>query len=323
MRAFEGAGTHAQHAPVMVAAVVEHLGPPLVAAGDGALLVDGTVGYGGHAEALLAAAPGAVLLGIDRDGDALEAAAARLRPLGRRVHLVHGNAADWREHVEAAGLGPARAMLLDLGVSSPQLDRPERGFSFRHDGPLDMRMDRSRGPTAADLLARVGETELERILRQYGEERHARRIARHLVDVRRRVPLVTTRALAEAVIAALPPAARRPGPDHPARRTFQALRIAVNDELGSLERALRGAAPVLAPGGRLAVVSFHSLEDRIVKRALRAGHDAGVFTLLTRRPLVAGAAERRENPRARSAKLRVAERSDGRVGGAGNDAWDD
>lgn len=308
MRVYEAGATTAAHRPVMVEMVCEVLVPALRAAGAGALLVDGTVGLGGHSAALLEAAPEARLLGIDRDPSALEAAAARLAGFGERVRLVHGNAADWRAHVDAADMGRPAALLLDLGVSSPQLDRPERGFSFRQDGPLDMRMDPTSGRTAAQLLDRMGAEELADVLFHYGEERHARRIARHLVESHRRVPIRTTRALAEAVVAAIPAGARRPGPDHPARRTFQALRIAVNDELGSLTQALAGGIGMVAEGGRLVVISFHSLEDRIVKRAFRAGHDDGTLALITRRPAVAGAAERRDNPRARSAKLRAAER---------------
>jgi len=307
MRVFEApALSFAAHQPVLVETVLAMLGPAIEAAGPGAWIVDGTVGLGGHAQALLEAVPGARLLGIDRDPSALEAAQERLERFGGRVLLVHANAADWAQ-VCATRLDRApAAFLLDLGVSSPQLDRPERGFSFRHDGPLDMRMDPTQGGSAADLIARTDAETLERILREYGEERHARRIARHLVEADRRVPIRTTRALREAVIAALPPGARRPGPDHPARRTFQALRIAVNDELGSLEQALDGVLEVLAPGARVAVISFHSLEDRIVKRRFRAALERGEVDVLTRRPLVAGAGERRENPRARSAKLRVA-----------------
>ncbi len=308
MRVYEARPAAVAHRPVMVETVLEHLVPALRAAGPGALFVDGTVGLGGHSAALLEAVPGARLLGIDRDPSALEAARERLSEFGARVRLCHGNAADWQDHVAAAGLGAPAALLLDLGVSSPQLDLPERGFSFRHDGPLDMRMDPTGGRTAAQLLDRVGAEELADILFLYGEERHARRIARHLLESHRRVPIRTTRALAEAIVAAIPAAARRPGPDHPARRSFQALRIAVNDELGSLGRALEGGVAMLRPGGRLVVISFHSLEDRIVKRALRAGHDDGTLSLLTRRPAVAGAQERRENPRARSAKLRAAEK---------------
>lgn len=295
------------HRPVLLEAVCDLIVPALEGA-EGAVVVDGTVGLGGHAEALLRAAPACRLIGIDRDPTALQAAGGRLAAFGSRVRLVHANAADWRTVVEEVGWGRPRALLLDLGVSSPQLDRPERGFAFRQDGPLDMRMDPTAGPTAADLLMRLDARQLERVLREYGEERHARRIARHLAEVERRAPIRTTRALAEAVVAALPPAVRGRGRDHPARRTFQALRIAVNDELASLERALEEGVDMLTSGGRIAVIAFHSLEDRIVKRALRAGQAAGRLAVLTPRPLTASAGERRDNPRARSAKLRAAER---------------
>ena len=272
----------------------------------GGVYCDGTVGAGGHAEALLAAsAPDGVLLGLDRDGEALAVAAERLRPFGPRVRLVHGDYRQLPSLARDAALGPFDGILLDLGVSSLQLDDPARGFSFSHDGPLDMRMDRTApGPTAADLLRRLPEADLRAILRESGEERWARRIARALVAARARRPIGTTAELARLVAGAIP---RRAWPRriHPATRTFQALRIAVNRELEGLGEALEGAARLLAPGGGLAVISFHSLEDRVVKRAFRGLAAAAGAEVLTPKPATPTEAEVAANPRARSAKLRA------------------
>ncbi len=297
-------GIGPRHHPVLLTEVLEYLAPR-----PGAVYCDGTVGGGGHAEALLtASAPDGALLGVDRDGEALAVAAERLRPFGARVRLVQGDYRDLAALARAAGLGPFAGILLDLGVSSLQLDDPARGFSFGREGPLDMRLDRAgRGPTAGDLLRRLPWHALEAILREYGEERWARRIARALVAARARAPMTTTTELADLVARAIP---RRAWPPriHPATRTFQALRIAVNRELEGLEGALEGAAALLAPGGRLAVISFHSLEDRAVKTAFRRLAAAQEFALLTRRPVTPAAGEVAANPRARSAKLRVLQR---------------
>lgn len=295
------------HEPVLADEVVQALLPALETE-ERPVMVDATVGLGGHSDLLLRRLPRLRVIGIDRDPTALDTARERLRVHGNRVRLVHGNSADLGEHVGDVGWGPVRAVLMDLGVSSPQLDRPERGFSFRHDGPLDMRMDPTTGETAADLLRHAGEHDLANLLWEYGEERHSRRIARHLVEVERRNPMLTTRALREAVIASLPGPARQ-GRDHPARRTFQALRIAVNDELGALRAALDGALTLVPPGGRLVLISFHSLEDRIVKHVFREAAREGDWEILTKRPLVAGHREIARNPRSRSAKLRVVERA--------------
>jgi 16S rRNA (cytosine1402-N4)-methyltransferase len=269
------------------------------------------VGGGGHAEALLAAsAPDGTLLGVDRDGEALAVAAERLRPFGARARLAQGDYRDLAALARAAGLGPFDGILLDLGVSSLQLDDAARGFSFGREGPLDMRMDRGgRGLTAGDLLHRLPPHALEGILREYGEERWARRIARALVAARARAPMATTTQLADLVARAIP---RRAWPPriHPATRTFQALRIAVNRELEGLEEALEGAASLLAPGGRLAVISFHSLEDRAVKTAFRRLAAERGLALLTRRPVTPATGEVAANPRARSAKLRAIRRPD-------------
>ncbi len=301
----------------------------LLASPEPGLLIDGTVGAGGHARALLEAShPEATLLGIDRDAQALEVAEERLAGLGDRVRLVHGAfdevLADLEEVLDAPP--PVRGILLDLGVSSLQLDRPERGFSLRADGPLDLRMDPSGGEPAHALLERLDERALARLLGELGEERHARRIARALVRAR---PVRTTGQLAEVVAGAVPAPARH-GPRHPATRTFQALRIAVNGELERVRAVLPPALARLAVpgspqarGGRLAVLAYHSLEDRPVKQALAEAADACVcppdlpvcgcgrvptVRLLTRGAERPDADEVARNPRARSARLRAAER---------------
>ncbi len=261
---------------------------------------DLTLGTGGHLTALLERAPeGSFALGLDGDPDALPRARARL---GDRARLVHGDLGDLEAFTQ--GLDAPRAVLLDLGLSSPQVDDPGRGFSYRQDGPLDMRMDPTRGEPCSVFLEKVPQLELEGLLRDLGEERLAGRIAR---VIKESVPLETTLELAAAVERAV--GRHRDGKHHPARRTFQALRIAVNDELGKAERALRWVAPRLAPGGRIACITFHSGEDRVVKEVFRElSQDGGPLEILTRRPLECSEAEARQNPRARSAKLRVAER---------------
>jgi 16S rRNA (cytosine1402-N4)-methyltransferase len=271
---------------------------------QGGWVIDGTVGMGGHAEAVLDRSGDDVrLLGLDADPEALRRAGARLASFGERVRLVHASFADLAEVAAAHGVGEAQSVLLDLGVSSWQLEASGRGFSFQGDEPLDMRLDPTRGETAAELLNRLPEAELSRLLYEYGEERHARRIARTLV---RRRPLATTGDLVAAVRAAVPRDAW-PRRLHVATRTFQAVRMAVNDEPGALTRALAAAPSLLARGGRLAVIAFHSGEDRIVKRTFRSLETAG-FTALEPSPLEPGDDEVRANPRARSAKLRVLER---------------
>ncbi len=268
-------------------------------------MIDGTVGLGGHAEALLAASgPDARLLGLDVDPEALARCAARLAPFGERVRLVRASFGELRAAARGGGVEHARSILLDLGVSSYQLEESGRGFSFlREDEPLDMRLDPARRETAAALVNGLEEAELARILFEYGEEPHARRIARAIV---RRRPLATTGDLVAAVKRAVPRAAW-PRRLHVATRTFQALRMAVNDEPGALRQALTEAPELLAAGGRLGVISFHSGEDRIVKRAFRALASAG-FAELEPSPLGPEGDEVRANPRARSAKLRVLER---------------
>jgi 16S rRNA (cytosine1402-N4)-methyltransferase len=270
----------------------------------GGWVIDGTVGMGGHAEAVLAGSGADVrLLGLDADPEALRQAGQRLARFGARARLVHASFADLATVAAAEGIADAQAMLLDLGVSSWQLEASGRGFSFQGDEPLDMRLDPTRGETAAALLNRLAESELSRILHEYGEERHARRIARAIV---RRRPLATTGDLVAAVRSAVPRGAW-PHRLHVATRTFQAVRMAVNDEPAALRRVLETAPPLLAPGGRLGVIAFHSGEDRIVKQTFRSLEAAG-YAALEPSPLEPGDDEVRANPRARSAKLRVLER---------------
>ena len=267
-------------------------------------VIDGTVGMGGHAEALLMTSPASVrLLGLDVDPEAVRSAGLRLARFGDRVRVARASFANLRSAAEAHGVGRARAILLDLGVSSHQLEASGRGFSFQRDEPLDMRLDPARGETAAELVNRRPEVELARILVEYGEERHARRIARAIV---RRRPLRTTGDLVAAVRSAVPRAAW-PRRLHVATRTFQAVRMAVNDEPGALRAALHAAPELLDVGGRLGVIAFHSGEDRVVKQTFRALGSAG-FAELVPSPLGPETDEVRANPRARSARLRVLER---------------
>jgi len=273
---------------------------------------DATLGYGGHARAVLeASAPDGRLIGLDRDPQAIAAAGEALRPFGARVTLVHAPFSRLRKVLEQAGALPLDGCLVDLGVSSPQLDRAERGFSFRRPGPLDMRMDPTTGETAEQFLGRVDQDELEAVLRDFGEERYAGRIARNIVEARGSDDLKTTGALAALIARSVP---RHERHKDPATRTFQALRIAVNGELGELERFLIDAPSCLRPGGRLVVIAFHSLEDRLVKRRLRAlaagqgAPDDPPFKILTKHVVVPTDDERARNPRARSARLRAAER---------------
>jgi 16S rRNA (cytosine1402-N4)-methyltransferase len=290
------------HLPVLTAEVIAQLRPE-----RGGLFVDCTVGLGGHARALLEA--GAThLVGLDRDEDALERARHTLSPWADRVSLVHADYRDLDGALDALGLGAIDGALADLGVSSLQFDAPGRGFSFQRDEPLDMRMDRSRGETAAELIARASERELADVIFQYGEERFSRRIARRIVEARAESPVDTTGRLAALVRRAVPH--RGYSRIDPATRTFQALRIWVNRELEGLDAFLAAAIRRLRAGARLAVIAFHSLEDRIVKHTLRAlaqSRDMAV-QVLTRKPIVPDDDEVQANPRARSAKLRVAER---------------
>jgi 16S rRNA (cytosine1402-N4)-methyltransferase len=289
------------HEPVLVAETVALLDPS-----RGGLFVDCTVGLGGHARAVLDAGASR-LLGFDRDTTALALAAAALAAWGDRVDLVH---ADYRElgpTLDARGIERVDGVLADLGVSSMQFDTEGRGFSFRRDEPLDMRMDQTQGPTVADLLASVDEEDLANVIFQHGEERFSRRIARRIVEARRVAPITTTGQLARLVRSAVPHKGYQR--IDPSTRTFQALRIWVNRELDGLDTFLQEASGRLRAGARLAVITFHSLEDRIVKhvfRALAAGEAA--LRVLTRKPVTPGDAEVARNPRARSAKLRAIER---------------
>jgi 16S rRNA (cytosine1402-N4)-methyltransferase len=290
------------HLPVMTAEVLQHLRPD-----QGGLFVDCTVGLGGHARALLEAGATRVI-GIDRDLDALARAAETLAPWADRVELVHADYRAITDVLDARQVPTMDGALADLGVSSMQFDAPGRGFSFQRDEPLDMRMDRSQGETAADFVARATEVELADTIFQYGEERFSRRIARALVETRRDTPVATTSQLAAIVRRSIP--RRGYVRIDPATRTFQALRIWVNRELEGLDRFLEAAASRLRAGARLAVITFHSLEDRIVKHTLRAleHRETALVKVLTKKPLVPAEDEVRRNPRARSAKLRVAER---------------
>ncbi|MGE5552448.1 MAG: 16S rRNA (cytosine(1402)-N(4))-methyltransferase RsmH [Betaproteobacteria bacterium] len=315
-----------KHRPVLLAEAVSFLN-----CRAGGIYVDCTVGGGGHAAAILAAsAPSGRLIGLDRDETALRQANERLANEVRhgRAVLVRENFSRLAEVLAELDLDQVDGVLFDLGVSSFQLDEAARGFSYQSEAPLDMRMDRRQPVTAAELLNTASEETLARIIREYGEERWASRIAAMVVAWRKVKPLQTTEDLVQVVKAAIPAAARRSGP-HPARRTFQALRIAVNDELRALEQGLRAAIEVLRPGGRVVVISFHSLEDRIVKQTLAGaakgcicppglpvcvcGHQP-LVRILTRRPVGPAPEEVTGNPRARSAKLRAAERLAGGEG---------
>ena len=283
------------HVPVLLGEVLE-----LLAVRPGGLWVDGTVGLGGHAAAFLrASGPDGRLVGMDRDSETLERARAELVQFGDRVRLETG---DFREMPERLGGERADGILLDLGISSVQLDDPTRGFSFQADGPLDMRMDRREGETAADVVNEMPERELADLIYAYGEERASRGIARAIVRARERAEVRTTAELADIVRRAAP-ASRRRG-FHPATRTFQALRIHVNRELEGLGEALERIVACLGPAGRLAVIAFHSLEDRVVKTTFRELARRGC-TLLTRKPIRPSEVETRENRRARSARLRA------------------
>ena len=290
------------HVPVMTAEVLQHLRPE-----QGGLFVDCTVGLGGHSRALLEAGATRVI-GLDRDLDALARAGETLAPWGDRVELVHADYRAIAEVLDSRRIATVDGALADLGVSSMQFDTPGRGFSFQRDEPLDMRMDRSQGETAADFVARATESELADTIFQYGEERFSRRIARALVETRRAAPVSSTAQLAAIVRRSIP--RRGYMRIDPATRTFQALRIWVNRELDGLDRFLEAAATRLRAGARLAVITFHSLEDRIVKHTLRAlqQRDAALVKVLTKKPLIPAEDEVQRNPRARSAKLRVAER---------------
>lgn len=306
------------HQPVMVEEVLHFLAPA-----PHRTYVDATVGAGGHAEAILRAAGGRCrLIGLDRDPAALRRSSYNLAPYGDAVRLVAGSFAELPSLLAEEGIAGVDGLLLDLGMSSMQLDDAARGFSFRREGPLDMRMDPDAPLTAAEVVNTYGLEDLARVLRTYGEERHARRIARAIVEARRKAPIRTTTALAEICEAAYPHRGRRA---HPARRTFQALRIEVNAELDALEEILRAAPDLLVAGGRVVVLSYHSLEDKLVKRVFAdlaeprpempglpaPPGEAGELAVLTRGAVLSSEAEIGRNPRASSARLRAAERLSG------------
>lgn len=286
------------------------------------IYVDGTLGLGGHSEQILKRLTAGRLIGIDRDESAIKRTGDRLSSYADKMTLVHGNFCDVSDILDELGIDSVDGMLFDLGVSSPQLDESERGFSYMNDAPLDMRMDNTGALTAWNVVNEWPETELIRILRDYGEERYARRIAQRIAEIRENKPIDTTLELVDIIRSAMPAAALREK-QHPAKRSFQAIRIAVNDELGAVEEMMRTAPDKLRPGGRLCVISFHSLEDRIVKTAIAAREngctcprEAPICTCgfvqtlrnVHRKPIVPCEDELNNNPRSRSAKLRVAER---------------
>jgi 16S rRNA (cytosine1402-N4)-methyltransferase len=309
-----------RHVPVLLDRVLELLAPALQE--PGTVMVDATVGMGGHSESVLEQCPLARVVGIDRDQEALSLARERLARFGGRFTPVHAVYDELPQILADLGLSSVSAALFDLGVSSLQLDEEERGFAYRHDASLDMRMDQSRGITAAQVLNTYDRADLERILREYGEERFAKRVASAVVRERARQPFTTSARLVELLRSAIPAASQKSG-GHPGKRTFQALRIEVNAELEALRAALPAAVDALAVGGRIAVLSYHSLEDRITKQVLAAGarsttpvglpvelpDSAAYLRLLTRGAEEPGAAETNVNPRATSARLRAAERT--------------
>ena len=309
-----------RHVPVLRDRILELLSPALQR--PGAVFLDGTLGMGGHTEAVLAACPAARAVGIDRDTDALALAGERLAAYGDRFTGVHAVYDELSSVLDDLALPTVDAVLFDLGVSSLQLDEADRGFAYRHDAPLDMRMDQSAGITAAEVLNTYDAAELERILREYGEERFARRVAAAIVRERQQEPFTTSARLVELLKRAIPAASQKSG-GHPGKRTFQALRIEVNAELEAWESALPAAVDALAVGGRIAVLSYHSLEDRLTKQLFARGarsttppglpvelpEHAPYLRLLTRGAEEPSADEKDTNPRAASARLRAAERT--------------
>ncbi len=305
------------HIPVLLQECIENLNID-----PEGIYLDGTLGLGGHSFEIASRLKGGRLICIDRDETAIKRAGKRLAPFGDKVTLIHGNFSDAAELLDNAGINSVDGMLFDLGVSSPQLDEADRGFSYMNDAPLDMRMDTSCGITAYDLVNSWDKSRLEHILFDYGEERYARRIVSAIVSRREEKPIETTLELADIIRSAMPAAALREK-QHPAKRTFQAVRIAVNDELGAVRQMMETAPDKLSKGGRLCIISFHSLEDRIVKSGIAARENSCtcpreapictcgfVQTLksVCRKPILPSEEEIKRNPRSRSAKLRVAER---------------
>lgn len=309
--------TEFHHVPIMLGDVIELLRPE-----RGGIFVDGTLGGGGHSEGILKRLGDGKLYGIDRDGEAIAAASKRLKPFGDKFEAIRGNFFDMQELLGSVGVTRVDGILLDLGVSSYQLDAPQRGFSYHEEAPLDMRMDDRANLTAYDVVNGYSHDELTRIIRDYGEERYAARVASAIVREREKQPIKTTTELADIIKYTIPAANRREGP-HPARRTFQAIRIEVNGELEELSAAIQRAHDMLAPGGVLAVITFHSLEDRIVKQTFRTFEHPCVCdpkapictcgkvptaSVLTKKPIVPGEEELESNPRSRSSKLRAIEK---------------
>ena len=306
------------HTPVMLERTLELLAPAIEA--DGAVLVDATLGMGGHASAFLTRFPKLTVIGLDRDTDALAIARERLAPFADRARFVHTVYDGIAEAVRSEGFDEVQGVLFDLGVSSLQLDRAERGFAYSKDAPLDMRMDFTQGRTAAEVIAESSEDELRRIFQDYGEEKLSARYARAIVKARAEAPITRSAELVAVITAATPVAVQRQG--HPAKRVFQALRIEVNEELSVLQRAMPAALDTVAIGGRIVVLAYQSLEDRIVKRVLQAASSstapAGLpmelpehraqFRLLVRGAELASESEQAENPRAKPVRLRAAER---------------
>jgi 16S rRNA (cytosine1402-N4)-methyltransferase len=318
----EGGPRAPGHVPVMLDRILALLGPALSTPSDeDTFLIDATLGLGGHASAILAAHPRARLIGLDRDTTALERSRRRLKPYADRISLVHAVYDEIPQVLDDLRIPRVDAVLFDLGVSSPQLDEAERGFAYSYEAPLDMRMDRTQALTAEEVVNTYSAADLTRILRDYGEERYARRVAEAIIRERGRAPLTSTSRLVDVVRDAIPAASRRTG-GHPGKRTFQALRMEVNGELAALERAVPAALDALAVGGRIAVLAYHSLEDRIVKRAFAErvtdttppGLPVPLpelqprFRLLTRGAEQSSEKETTTNPRAASARLRAAER---------------
>lgn len=307
-----------RHIPVLLKVAVD-----LLQCKSGGIYVDCTLGAGGHAEEILKwSAPDGILIGMDQDENILKIAQERLREYKERVRLVHGNFSDIKEIVKSEGVEMVDGILFDLGVSSYQLDDKERGFSFMYDAPLDMRMNKKAKTTAADIVNSASERELSEIIFKYGEERFAKRIAASIVREREKSPISATLRLSDIVIRAIPKRFQ-PSRIHPATKTFQALRIAVNDELNVLEKGITDAVSILKPNGRLCAISFHSLEDRIVKKGFQRMEKGCIcppripvcqcgimpsIKIITRRPITSGDEEIQTNPRARSAKLRAAEK---------------
>lgn len=307
-----------EHIPVLLEETLEYLDPK-----SGGVYIDGTLGGAGHSlEIVKRITPGGMLLGIDQDSNAIDAAKKHLEAYKENVIIVHDNFKNIKAIAEESGFNDVDGILLDIGVSSHQLDEEERGFSYMHDGPLDMRMDTDRDYDASDIIESATEQELTRIFRDYGEEKWSARIAKFIIEERKNSRIDTTFKLVDIIKKAIPASARREG-GHPAKRTFQALRIAVNDELEVLEQAVRDAVDILKPGGRLAVITFHSLEDRIVKTAFNNMErpctcppklpvcvcgKVPLIKVVTKKPVAAGEKELSVNTRSKSAKLRVAER---------------